>query len=212
MDRLLAFVDQPLLHESAERTRDRRLVPEVHRDVGVIPVAEDAEALELFGHHADEPLGVGAAGAAKVGHRHVAALRPQLALDAELDRQAVAVVAGHVRRIEARHRSRLDDEILEDLVEGRAEVDLAVRVRRTVVQHELRSALAAFGESSRRDPSPASARATPARPSGRLAFIGKSVRGRLTVSFHSGMGIRQFYNEPDAAPNDARQRVEGAGA
>ena len=30
---------------------------------------------------------------------------------------------------------------------------------------------------------------------GRFAFIGKSVRGRLTVSFHSGMGIRRFYNE-----------------
>src|SRR5579871_2019517 len=29
---------------------------------------------------------------------------------------------------------------------------------------------------------------------GRLAFIGKSVRGRLTVSFHSGMGIPRFYN------------------
>src|SRR5713226_10223552 len=31
---------------------------------------------------------------------------------------------------------------------------------------------------------------------GRLAFIGKSVRGRLTVSFHSGMGIQRFYNDP----------------
>src|SRR5579864_8631658 len=30
---------------------------------------------------------------------------------------------------------------------------------------------------------------------GSPAFIGKSVRGRLTVSFHSGMGIRRFYNE-----------------
>src|SRR4029077_1272415 len=30
---------------------------------------------------------------------------------------------------------------------------------------------------------------------GRFAFIGKSVRGRLTVSFHSAMGIRRFYNE-----------------
>src|SRR5437660_11477389 len=34
---------------------------------------------------------------------------------------------------------------------------------------------------------------------GRFAFIGKSVRGRLTVSFHSGMGIQRFYNEPMAA-------------
>src|SRR4029078_6512011 len=31
---------------------------------------------------------------------------------------------------------------------------------------------------------------------GRLAFMGKSVRGRLTVFFHSGMGIRRFYNDP----------------
>src|SRR6185436_2364960 len=31
---------------------------------------------------------------------------------------------------------------------------------------------------------------------GRLAFMGKSVRGRLTVSFHSAMGIPQFYNDP----------------
>src|SRR5579862_1795571 len=31
---------------------------------------------------------------------------------------------------------------------------------------------------------------------GRFAFIGNSVRGRLTVSFHSGMGIYRFYNDP----------------
>src|SRR6478609_1891118 len=44
---------------------------------------------------------------------------------------------------------------------------------------------------------------------GRLAFIGKSVRGRLTVSFHSGMGIRRFYNEPMATPPEARQLDNG---
>src|SRR5687768_14884022 len=39
---------------------------------------------------------------------------------------------------------------------------------------------------------------------GRFAFIGKSVRGRLTVSFHSGMGIQRFYNEPMATSAEAR--------
>src|SRR4051794_28912646 len=38
---------------------------------------------------------------------------------------------------------------------------------------------------------------------GRLAFIGKSVRGRLTVSFHSGMGIPRFYNEWMTTPAEA---------
>src|SRR2546426_6852738 len=42
---------------------------------------------------------------------------------------------------------------------------------------------------------------------GRFAFIGKSVRGRLTVSFHSGIGTQQFYNEPMATPVQARQTV-----
>ena len=140
MHRLLALVDQALLDEAAERARDRRLVPEVHRQVGLIPVAEDAEPLELLGHRADEALGVGAARAAEIGHRHLALLRTELPIDLQLDRQPVAVVADHVRRVEAGHRSRLDDEILQDLVQRRADVDVAVRVRRAVVQHELRRA------------------------------------------------------------------------
>src|SRR5205085_4570 len=40
---------------------------------------------------------------------------------------------------------------------------------------------------------------------GRLAFIGKSVRGRLTVSFHSGMAIHRFYNERMATSAESRQ-------
>src|SRR5580704_6809314 len=42
---------------------------------------------------------------------------------------------------------------------------------------------------------------------GRLAFIGKSVRGRLTVSFHSGMGIHRFYNELMAIPAEPQPRA-----
>src|SRR5579864_6162016 len=39
---------------------------------------------------------------------------------------------------------------------------------------------------------------------GRFAFIGNSVRGRLTVSFHSGMGLHRFYNDPMATSAEAR--------
>ena len=74
-------------------------------------------------------------------------------------------------------------------------MDVAVGVGRAVVQDELRRALPRAPESSRRGPWRPSGRASPARSSAGSAFIGKSVRGRLTVSFHSGMGIRRFYNE-----------------
>jgi hypothetical protein len=140
VDRLLAFVDEPLLDEPSEGARDRRLIAEVHGQVRLIPGAENSEALELLAHDADVALGVRTARAAEVGDRHVALLRTELAIDFELDRQAVAVVADDVRRVEPGHRARLDDQILQDLVERRAEVDVAVGVGRAVVQDELRRA------------------------------------------------------------------------
>ena len=115
--RLLPLVDEAALDELAERPRDVRLIARVHRQVVVVPVAEDHQPLELARHHVDEAAGVVTAGAANLGHRHVALLRAELAIDFQLDRQTVAVVARQVRRVEAGHRPRLDDEVLENLVE-----------------------------------------------------------------------------------------------
>src|SRR6476646_11993689 len=46
----------------------------------------------------------------------------------------MTVPTGGVRRVKTRHSLRLYDEILKDLVEGGAEVDAAVGVRRAVVE------------------------------------------------------------------------------
>src|SRR5215207_6548819 len=102
----------------------------------MIPVAEDAEALELVGHDADEAFRIATARAPEIGHAHVPLLGPQLPVDFEFDRQSVTVVSRRVRRIESSHRARLDDEILQDFVERGAEVYLSVCVWGTVVQHE----------------------------------------------------------------------------
>ena len=45
VDRFFPLVDEILLDEAAERARDRRLVLEVHREIGLVPRAEDTEAL-----------------------------------------------------------------------------------------------------------------------------------------------------------------------
>src|SRR6202030_3983837 len=79
VDGFLALVDESLPDERPERARDGRLIAEVHRQVRIRPVAEDAEPLELCAHRADEPLGVRAAGAAEIGDRHLAFLRAELA-------------------------------------------------------------------------------------------------------------------------------------
>lgn len=50
----------------------------------------------------------------------------------------MAIPARDIRCIEAGQIFRLDDDVLEDLVDRMAEVDLAVRIRRAVMQHEQR--------------------------------------------------------------------------
>ena len=139
---LLALVDHVLLDELAERAHDRRLVFELHRLVRIVPGADDAEPLEVAALDVDVLLGVGAAGAAEIRRAHLALLRAELAIDLQLDRQAVTIPARDVRRVEAGHVVRLDDEVLEDLVERGADVDLAVGVRRAVMQQVFRRAFA----------------------------------------------------------------------
>ncbi len=57
-------------------------------------------------------------------------------LDLVLDGQAVAVPAGHVGCIEARQVLGLDDDVLENLVDGVTDMDAAVGIGRAIVQDE----------------------------------------------------------------------------
>src|SRR5690606_6153811 len=61
-----------------------------------------------------------------------------LLLDRVLDRQAVTVPAGDIGGIKAVERMRLDDDVLQDLVDRMTDVDRTVRIGRAVVQHEAR--------------------------------------------------------------------------
>src|SRR5687767_6851818 len=94
VDGLLSLVEEAALDEGAKRTCDIRLVARAHRHVRLVPLTEHEETFELPGHDADEVVRRGATRAAHVGDRHVALLRPELAIDLQLDWQTVAVVAG----------------------------------------------------------------------------------------------------------------------
>ena len=183
---LLALVHEAAVHELPERSDDRGLIARRHREVGMCPVPGDAQPLEVVALRADEPFGVLAARAAEVRQGAGLAAAAEVLFDVELDRQPVAVPSGHVRRVEPRHRAGLDDEVLQDLVQRVADVNVAVGVRRTIVQHVLRRAARRARICSYRRMS--SQRAiTAGSVAGRFAFMGKLVRGRLSVSFQSVM-------------------------
>ena len=144
MHGLLALVDHPLLDEAAQSTDDRGLVGGFQRQIRVVPQPQPAQPLELRAHHVHVLQRVSGARTAKISDAHRPLLRAELAIDAQLDRQAVAIPAGDVWRVETGHAAALDDEILEDLVQSGPDVDVTVGVRRAVVEDESRRAAASF--------------------------------------------------------------------
>ncbi len=135
--RLQSAIDEAAFDHALERAQLAGLVGEVHRLVGMLPVAEHAQALEVGHLLADLRGGVGTA----LGLHVVAAeLAAEFLLDRVLDRQAVAIPARRVLRVVAHQLTGLDDHVLQDLVDGVTHVDLAVGVRRPIVQHEQRLA------------------------------------------------------------------------
>ena len=136
--RLASLVQIAALVDAAERAHDVGLGLEVHRQVRMIPVAQHAEADEVLLLPLDLLLGIGAAQLAELRRRNRLAV---FFLHLQLDRQAVAIPARHIGRVETRQRLALDDDVLENFVHRMADMDVAVRIRRAVVQDEFRLTL-----------------------------------------------------------------------
>ena len=105
----------------------------VKRDIGMLEVGEDPEALDLGLLPLDLAKGVLPAFLAEGARRHLLAAHPAL-LELAFDREAVGVPARDERREVAFHRLAPDDEVLEEAVEHVAAVHVAVGVGRPVVE------------------------------------------------------------------------------
>ena len=138
---LEALVDVALLVHCAEDLDLLGLKAGIHGLVGVLPVAEHADALEALHLDADVLVGILVAGGAEVGNAHGLAVELLLLDDGALDGHTVVVPAGDIGRVVAAHRVGAGDEVLEGLVERVAHVQSAVGERRAVVQSEAGLAL-----------------------------------------------------------------------
>ena len=145
VNRFFAAINKPLVHQLGEQPQLFRLVLGMEREVRIVPLAEHAEPLELLALFVDELQRVRLAGFADRRRRGVGvAVLSHLLRDLELDRQPVAVPARHVRHVFAAQRLVLENEVLENFVQRRADVHVAVGERRAVVQQKPLGAVAAF--------------------------------------------------------------------
>ena len=131
LHRFLALVDKPFFDECRKDTDDVGLILGREREVGILPVTEDAEAAEGIPLDVDVLTGKGLGTAADLRSVEPAGLFHDL----ELDRETVAVPARDVGAFVARHRLAFQDEILQHLVQSRAHVDVSVGKGRPVVEY-----------------------------------------------------------------------------
>ncbi len=123
---------------------------------GIIPIAGDAEAFEFFFLNLNPVRGELAALLAELKNGDVVFVLPLLAvalLDLPFDGQPVAIPAWDIVGVEAHHLLGAHDDVLEDLIQGVADVEVAVGVGRAVVEDELLAPLGGSHAGGYRGPS-----------------------------------------------------------
>ncbi len=134
-----ALIERAVHQELHEFFGDHTFRVEIHRQIGIGPVAGDAQTFEFVTLHVYPAGGELAAFSAKIVDRHivlVAALLAVLFLDLPFDGQAVAIPTGDIARVKAHHLVRPHDHILDRLVQRVADMQVAIRIGGAVVQRE----------------------------------------------------------------------------
>ncbi len=128
-------MDIPFLEQFPESFYHGAFVIVGHGDVGAAPVAQYAQPLEFLALDVHEFAGEFPGLLPESGHV-VDMPFPHLQLFQErlFDREPVAVPARHIRRVMPREAAGFHHHVLQDLIEGVADMDMAVGVRRPVVQ------------------------------------------------------------------------------
>ena len=140
MHRLVATHDVAVGDDAPEGADDVGLDGKIHREIRPAPVADHAKADEVLALPLDLRARVFAAGLAEFRGLD---LNPRLAdffLDRMLDGQAVTIPARHIGRIVTAESPGFDDDVLENLVDRMADVDVAVGIGRSVMQNIFRPA------------------------------------------------------------------------
>ncbi len=143
-DRACALVQAALHQEFADLGSDLRLGAIGHGQIGIVPIAQHTQPLELLALDVDPFVSEVAAFLAEFGDRDgvlVLTFGAVFLFNLPFDRQAVTIPARHIAGIIAGHLARPVDDVLQDLVQRVADMQMAVRIGGAVMQDELLAAL-----------------------------------------------------------------------
>ena len=133
-----ALVQVTVLYDTPQGAHDIGLEGKIHGEVGIEPIPQHTHAHEILALRVHLAGGVVAAALAKLGGAYLDPGFTDFFLYIQFDGQAVAIPAGHIGCVEAVQGPGLDNDVLENLVHGVAEVQLTVGVGRAIVEDVFR--------------------------------------------------------------------------
>src|SRR6202035_4371168 len=116
-------IEMSVADDLAEGAQLLRFERGIHGAIRMIPVTQHTEALEVSALQVDLRLRVTPAGGAESRGIELLARPTVFLLHLQLDGQPMAVPTRNVGRVETVERARLDDDVLENLVDGVANVN-----------------------------------------------------------------------------------------
>ena len=133
--RLQSLIDASPLYECAELTNDRGLIARIHREIGVLPITQDAEPLKLLTLNHVKFFRIFPAESADGRSIERLFLVAEFFEDLMFNRQAMAIPPWHIGHLVARHRLRFDDDVFENLVQRMTDMNSAIGIGRAIMQH-----------------------------------------------------------------------------
>ena len=129
------LVDKSLLKKSVKSFQHDRLILRTHGRVRIIETAEHANAFELLALKIKKFLGVTPALQTNIYCLHLQFFATQHLVNFDLDGQTMAIPSRDIGRVESGHCLRLDDEVLETLVESVPKMNRTIGIGRPVMQN-----------------------------------------------------------------------------
>ena len=139
-----ALIKRPVHQEFHEFFGDDAFGVEIHRQIGVFPIAGDPQTFEFFALDIDPAFGKRPAFLTEIDDRHVVlvlALFAVLLFDLPFDRQPVTIPTGDIARVMAHHLVRAHNHVFQDFVQRMTDVQMPVGIGWAVMQHKGRAAL-----------------------------------------------------------------------
>src|SRR5579884_3701204 len=108
VNRLEALIHIPLVKKINKSTSNDRLIPWAHGQIGIFPLPQHAQALEVFPVNVNVLCSVFPAFLADFSRLHGRLFPAQLLINFEFDRQAMTVPSRDKRSVKSRHALGLD--------------------------------------------------------------------------------------------------------